>query len=211
MATYLVEAERWPNFQLVMNTTVTRVLREGDEAKGVHVEANGPDGYSGEIRVTPGTGRVILSAGVFGTFKVLLRSGIGPAAQLSALAAANSTQLPDKKDWLDLPVGENLDDAPNFYVGFAIPGIEIYPWETLWNSTAATNPDIQRYLENRSGPLTELQATIGAVSWDTIPGDDGKSRVVQWDCTQGRSGLIPGDGTFCPILPFPITSHRPLD
>lgn len=204
MATYLVEAVERKNFHLLINTTVTRVLRDGSEAIGVQVEANGPDGHTGTINLTPGTGRVILSAGVFGTFKILLRSGIGPQEQLSALAAANTTLLPPRDQWLDLPVGENLDDGPNFYIGFAVPGIEYYPWEKLWNDTASNNPDIKRYLEKREGPLTELQSTIGAVSWDTNLGEDGVERVVQWDCTQGQNSLLPGDGSY-PLSFFPTT------
>lgn len=207
MATYLVEAAERPNFHLLLNTTVTHVLRNGSEATGVQVESNGPDGYKGTINLTPKTGRVILSAGVFGTFKILLRSGIGPVEQLSALAAANTTSLPPQDQWLHLPVGENLDDGPNFYIGFAVPGIEYYPWEKLWNSSAEKNSDIKRYLEKREGPLTELQSTIGAVSWDTILGSDGIERVVQWDCTQGQNALLPGDGKlpffYLEGLPFP--------
>lgn len=193
MATYLVSANERKNFRLVLNTTVTRVLRDGETATGVEVEKSGPDGLSGTFSVTPKTGRVILSAGVFNTFKILLRSSIGPKDQLSALAASKATALLPESSWLELPVGRNLDDAPNFYLGVRVPGVEYYPWENLWNSSIE-NPDIARYLANRSGPLTELQTPLNAVSWDTIKGADGKSRVIQIDSTSGINGLLPGDG-----------------
>jgi cellobiose dehydrogenase (acceptor) len=193
MATYLVAASQRTNFKLVMNTTVTRVLRDGDNAIGVEVESSGSGGLSGTVSLTPKTGRVVLAAGVFNTFKILLRSSIGPIDQLSDLAIHNSTSLLPKTSWLDLPVGHNLDDAPNFYLGVRVPGIDYYPWEGLWNSSIE-NPDIARYLANRSGPLAELQTPINAVSWDTVRGVDGKNRVIQCDSVSGQNAMLPGDG-----------------
>ncbi|KAH8725103.1 hypothetical protein GQ44DRAFT_707773 [Phaeosphaeriaceae sp. PMI808] len=201
MATYLVSASQRKNIRLQMNTTVTRVLRKGDTAIGVEVESTGPDGVSGKINLTPKTGRVILSAGVFNTFKILIRSGIGPVEEILRLAnqSSEAAKLPPRKEWLDLPVGHNLGDGPNFYLGVSVPNIEYYPWEALWNSTIS-NPDIKRYLEHRSGPVAELQNTIGSESWDTVVGKDARKRVVQWDTTGGKSGLLPGDGKYWPWL-----------
>jgi len=195
MATYLVTASQRPNFRLQMNTTVARVLRNEDVATGVEVESTGPGGLGGIISVTPGSGRVILSAGVFGTFKILLRSGIGPLDELSKLAnhSTETTRLPPKKQWIDLPVGYNLDDGPNHYLGLSVPGMDSYLWESLWNATK-DNPDIKKYLESRSGPLAQLQASLGPVSWDTVLGGDGRERVVQWDFSSGRNEQSPGDG-----------------
>lgn len=196
MATYLVTASQRKNFRLQMNTMVARVLRDGDVATGVEVESTAPGGLSGTIKVTPGSGRVILSAGVFGTFKVLLRSGIGPVDELQKLSNSSSEakKLPPKKKWLDLPAGSNLDDGPNFYIGVAVQNLEFYDWVALWNSTK-DNPDIKRYLSSRSGPLAQLQASAGPVSWDTVLSADGQKRVIQWDFSTGRNAMIPGDGT----------------
>jgi hypothetical protein len=197
MATYLVDASQRAKFRLQMNTTVTRVLREGDTATGVEVESSGLGGLTGKIYVTPGTGRVILSAGVFNTFKVLVRSGIGPGEDVQRVAnqSTEGAKLPPRKDWLDLPVGQNLGDGSNFNIGVHVPWIEIYPWVQLWNSTIE-NPDIRRYLENRTGPLAQLQPSLGPVSWDTVTGQDGKKRVIQWDCSSGRDPRLPGDGKY---------------
>lgn len=200
MATYLVTASQRKNFKLQMNTMVSRVLRNGDVAIGVEVESTASGGLSGTIKVTPGSGRVILSAGVFGTFKVLLRSGIGPLDELQRLAngSTEASKLPPKQKWIDLPVGYNLDDGPNFYIGLSVQDLEYYDWEAKWNSTK-DDVDVKRYLESRSGPLAQLQASIGPVSWDTVLGADGKKRVIQWDFSSGRNALLPGDGklTLC--------------
>jgi cellobiose dehydrogenase (acceptor) len=52
-----------------------RVIRTGGHITGVELECyKGGPGHSGTVNVTPGTGRVILSAGTFGSAKVLFRS-----------------------------------------------------------------------------------------------------------------------------------------
>ncbi|KAH7384479.1 hypothetical protein BKA66DRAFT_608673 [Pyrenochaeta sp. MPI-SDFR-AT-0127] len=200
MATYLVSASKRKNFKLQLNTTVARVLRNGDTATGVDVEATHPGGLTGRIKVTPGTGRVIISAGVFNTFKILLRSGIGPQDQLTQLSnhSTEAAKLPPKKQWIDLPVGHNLDDSPSITLAVATPYLELYDWVGVYNSTPATRPEIKQYLEHRSGPLAELQPSIGPVSWDTIKGADGRDRIIQWDFTSGD-----GQGlSDTPILAF---------
>jgi cellobiose dehydrogenase (acceptor) len=197
MATYLVDAAQRKTFTLRMNTSVTRVLRTGNIATGVEVESMGPGGMTGTINVTPRTGRVIISAGVFNTFKILLRSGIGPVENIQRLTAnpSEAAKLPSRKDWLDVPAGANLDDGPNFNFAVYVPGVQHYPWEQLWSSSSE-NPDIKRYLQNRTGPLAQLQPSLGPVSWDTIMGADGRKRVVQWDCNSGQNKDLPGDGAY---------------
>lgn len=71
-------AAKRKDFHLWTNTNVRRLIREGGQITGVEVEctkggAVGP-GYSGIIKLKPQSGRVVLSAGTFGTAKVLMRS-----------------------------------------------------------------------------------------------------------------------------------------
>jgi cellobiose dehydrogenase (acceptor) len=78
LATYLVSAAKQKGFRLHTNTNARRLVRTGGRITGVELECSkggsvGP-GFSGVINVTPGTGRVIVSAGTFGTAKVLFRS-----------------------------------------------------------------------------------------------------------------------------------------
>lgn len=74
MATYLVTAMTRPNFDLWLNTSVERIVRTGGHAIGLEVIPTQNGGYEGTIQLTPTTGRVIVSAGVFGTTKLLFRS-----------------------------------------------------------------------------------------------------------------------------------------
>ena len=74
MATYLVTANARSNFDLWTGTAVKRVIRTGGHITGVEVEAYEEGGYVGTVNVTSITGRVILSAGTFGSAKILMRS-----------------------------------------------------------------------------------------------------------------------------------------
>jgi cellobiose dehydrogenase (acceptor) len=73
MATYLVSANGRNNFEMWVNTTVRRVVREGSTATGVEVQPFLEGGYEGVVQLSEG-GRVVLSAGSFGTPKILFRS-----------------------------------------------------------------------------------------------------------------------------------------
>ncbi|KAI9868586.1 MAG: hypothetical protein M1813_004436 [Trichoglossum hirsutum] len=75
LTTYLISATERPNFKLWLNTDVTKVIRAGGHITGVQVKPFGNGGsHSGVVSVTPHTGRIVLSAGTFGTAKILMRS-----------------------------------------------------------------------------------------------------------------------------------------
>ncbi|KAL3469191.1 hypothetical protein BJX99DRAFT_265413, partial [Aspergillus californicus] len=114
MATYLATANDRSNFDMWVNTTVRRVVREGSTVTGVEVQPFLEGGYEGTVDLTS-TGRVILSAGAFGTPKILFRSGIGPEDQLTVVngSATDGDSMIGEEDWINLPVGENLMDHPN--------------------------------------------------------------------------------------------------
>lgn len=72
---YLPHARGLPNFSLLSNTTVRRVLFDDDRAVGVEVDGeNGPE--------TIDARHVVLSGGAIGSPHLLLLSGVGPAQQL---------------------------------------------------------------------------------------------------------------------------------
>ncbi|KAF2107169.1 hypothetical protein BDV96DRAFT_606750 [Lophiotrema nucula] len=181
MATYLVSASQRKKFHLLLNTTVKRVTRTGQEILGVEIESTygSNSSFQSRIRVTPKTGRVVLSAGVFGTSKILFKSGIGPIDQLKLVqGSSDGLTMITEKSWIDRPVGYNLDDAPSVYLAVASPAFGGYPWEIIYDSPIST--DVEQYLDTRSGPLAQIQPSLGPAFWDKIEGEDGKTRWVQW-------------------------------
>lgn len=115
LATYLASAAARPDvFSLWTDTAVDRIVRKGAHATGVEVSCSAGTGYSGTVNLTPGTGRVIVSAGAFGTPKLLFRSGIGPSDQLSIVqASADGAKMIGNDSWINLPVGSNLVEQMN--------------------------------------------------------------------------------------------------
>jgi choline dehydrogenase len=94
---YLTEEVRnRPNLKISGDVLVDRVLFDRHRAIGV-VTASGAEIPAGEV---------ILSGGSYGSPAILLRSGVGPAADLAELGIDVVA---------DLPVGQRLQDQP-FYV-----------------------------------------------------------------------------------------------
>jgi choline dehydrogenase len=99
---YLTEEVRnRPNLKISGNVLVDRVLFAGRRAIGI-VTASGTKIPAGEV---------ILSAGAYGTPAILLRSGVGPAADLANLGIDVVA---------DLPVGQHLQDQPFYYNAYAL-------------------------------------------------------------------------------------------
>ena len=84
-------------FTIVGDALVDRVNLQGSRAVSVDFIRDGE-------KVTVEAGRVFLSAGAYGSPAVLLRSGVGPAAELSTLDIPVRLHLPG--------VGRNLHDHP---------------------------------------------------------------------------------------------------
>ncbi|KAK3321274.1 cellobiose dehydrogenase [Cercophora scortea] len=196
LATYLVSASQRKTFTLWTNTVAKRVVREGGHATGVELECNGA-GYAGVVSVTPGTGRVILAAGAFGSAKLLFRSGIGPTDQLNNVK--NSTDGPTmigSESWINLPVGYNLNDHVGTDIEISHPDVVFYDYYGAW-SKPITN-DTETYLANRTGPLAQAAPNIGPMFWEIITGADGIQRHLHW---QSRvEGLTPNSMTVTQYL-----------
>ena len=91
---YLDAARGRPNLDVLAGTVVERVELTGDRAPGAVVRHEGSSSLLG-------SGRVLLTAGSYGTPAVLMRSGIGPEEELRRHGIAVAA---------DLPVGERLRD-----------------------------------------------------------------------------------------------------
>lgn len=178
MATYLVTAHARKNFKLIMNTAVNRVVRDGSSITGVEVQAFLKGGYCGTINVTPGTGRVILSAGAFGTPKILFRSGIGPQDQLEIVKGAEGSKMVNSSQWINLPVGHNLDDHTNTDIVITHPNVSFYDFYGAYDKPITA--DKEKYLNNRTGILTQSAPNLAVVFWEEIMGEDGIKRQLQY-------------------------------
>jgi len=178
MATYLVSAKARSNFQLWTGTRVKRVIRTSGHITGVEVEAFLNGGYQGVVNVTSVTGRVILSAGTFGTPKILNRSGIGRSDQLAIVATStDGPTMIKNSSWLILPVGNNLVDHVNTDTVVTHPDVQFYDFYAAWDNPIAA--DKSAYLNKRSGILAQAAPNIGPMFWEEIKGSDGIVRQVQ--------------------------------
>lgn len=128
---YLHPHRERANLTIITGSPATKVLFEGTRAVGIEIVRGG------EIQQLRADREVILSAGAYGSAHLLLLSGVGPAAQLSAF------QIPVIAD---LPVGERLQDHYMVMLNY------LTDRETLM--TAATPENVELLEAEGRGPLT---------------------------------------------------------
>ncbi|KAL4807494.1 hypothetical protein BDV18DRAFT_135433 [Aspergillus unguis] len=192
MATYLLDASQRPNFDMWVNTVVRRVVRDQGVVTGVELEPFDEGGYEGTLNVTTG-GKVILSAGAFGTPKILFRSGIGPEDQLSVVngSKTDGDTMISENQWINLPVGENLMDHPNTEIVIQHPAIDFYDYYGAYKNPIAE--DKNSYLTNRTGPLAQAAPNVNPVFFDQVTGPDGITRQLQYQArVEGSHNIADG-------------------
>ncbi|KAK0701518.1 hypothetical protein B0T21DRAFT_300280 [Apiosordaria backusii] len=178
LATYLVSANNRDNFDLWTGSAVRRAIRTGGKVTGVELECLRDGGYSGEVKISA-KGGVIFSAGTFGSAKLLMRSGIGPRDQLEIVAGSKDGETFISRDqWIDLPVGSNLIDHLNTDLILTHPDVVFYDFYEAW--TTPNDGDKERYLNNRTGILTQAAPNIGPMVWEEVTPSDGIPRQFQW-------------------------------
>ncbi|XP_014558774.1 carbohydrate-binding module family 1 protein [Bipolaris victoriae FI3] len=200
LGTYMVSALKRSNFKLWTNTMARRVIRNGGVATGVELESGvGGTGYCGTVNLNPG-GRVVLSAGSFGSTKLLFRSGIGPKDQLSVVKASarDGATMIKESDWINLPVGQNLNDHVNTDLVIKHPNISNYNFYEAWDTPIEADKNL--YLSKRSGILATSAPNIGPVAWEMIKGSDGIDRSIQW--TARVEGPGPNDTNHLTISQY---------
>jgi len=124
---YLTEKVRnRPNLKISGDVLVDRVVFDQRRAVGV-VSASGAQIPAGEV---------ILAGGSYGSPAILLRSGIGPAADLAGLGIDVVA---------DLPVGQHLQDQPFYYNGYALKrdALDMRPavGALLWRQSSEARDD----------------------------------------------------------------------
>jgi choline dehydrogenase len=95
---YLEPARGRPNLVIRGDALVERILFDGRRATGVRLRSG--DGSVEDIAAR----EVVLSAGAIHSPAILMRSGIGPAADLAALGIAVLADLPVGRGFMDHPI-----------------------------------------------------------------------------------------------------------
>ncbi|KAF1965471.1 FAD/NAD(P)-binding domain-containing protein [Bimuria novae-zelandiae CBS 107.79] len=181
LRTYLeTAAARTDTFTLWTNTNARRVVRTKGHITGVELECRSGSGKSGTVNVTPGTGRVIVSAGTMGSAKLLFRSGIGPNDQLNVVKSSSTdgATMISQDQWINLPVGYNLDDHVGTDIQISHPDIVFYDFYAAYNNPVAADRDA--YLKTRTGILTQVAPNLGPIAWTQHTPSDGIVRHIQW-------------------------------
>lgn len=162
---YLKPVVDQPNLTLRTGCWVHRLLLEGDRVVGVEYE---DDSGLHEVRAD----EVILAAGAIDSPRILLRSGIGPAADLEAVGVPCAVELPG--------VGANLHDhliAPVIFeaekpIEPPRPGVSVTQTHLFWRSreglavpdTQPINFSVPMYSDDMSGPANCFSLMAGIVS-----------------------------------------------
>ena len=102
------EVRQRPNLRVITGRTVERLLFEGTRAIGATLLANGS-----EPATTIRASEIIVSSGAIHTPALLLRSGVGPGAELSSLGIPVIAHRPG--------VGRNLMEHPSIAVAAFLP------------------------------------------------------------------------------------------
>ncbi|MEV6839576.1 choline dehydrogenase [Streptomyces sp. NPDC051133] len=118
---YLKPAMKRPNLTVRTRALVTRVLFEGKRAVGVEYRRG--NGAPQQVRA----GEVILCGGAINSPQLLQLSGVGNAAELSALGVDVVHDLPG--------VGENMQDHLEVYVQYACKQpVSMQPYMAKWRA-----------------------------------------------------------------------------
>jgi choline dehydrogenase len=148
---YLTEEVRnRPNLKISGDVLVDRILFDQRRAVGV-VTANGAEIPAGEV---------ILSCGSYGSPAILLRSGVGPAADLTELGIDVVA---------DLPVGQRLQDQPFYYNAYALkpdaldmrPRVGAFLWR---QSSEARGDELDMHIAVTHLMPPEYSPTGGAIA-----------------------------------------------
>ncbi|HWF56249.1 MAG TPA: GMC family oxidoreductase N-terminal domain-containing protein, partial [Solirubrobacteraceae bacterium] len=148
---YLTEVVRnRPNLKISGDVLIDRVLFDGHRAVGV-VTASGAEIPAGEV---------ILAGGTYGSPAVLLRSGVGPAADLGELGI---------RVVADLPVGQHLQDQPFYYNAYALktdaldmrPAVGAFLWR---QSSEARDDQLDMHIAVTHLMPPEYSPTGGAIA-----------------------------------------------
>ncbi|KAF9691236.1 hypothetical protein EKO04_010847 [Ascochyta lentis] len=142
------------NLTILLNTQVTRLLSASDvhSCPSIVAAEIAQSSTSKQVRVTAHK-ELVLSAGVIGTPKILMQSGIGPVSTLSSLNISTLVDLPS--------VGQNLTDHPLNALYFAVNANTTV--DTIMQNPAVMEQALQTWNDTHRGPLTNSASNIIAM------------------------------------------------
>ncbi|KAJ7363784.1 cellobiose dehydrogenase [Mycena albidolilacea] len=186
VATYLQTSLARKNFQLKLNTYVWNVIRNGSQITGVKTNDTGVQ--DGIYPLKPG-GRVILSAGTYGSARILFRSGIGPTDMINLVKGdpVAGPLLPPQAQWINLPVGFNVSDNPSINLVFTHPSVNSYD---NWADVFTPGPpaaDAAQYLASQSGIMAQASPRLNF--WQAMGSTDGVTRWLQGTARPGAASV----------------------
>ena len=221
-AVFLEPALVRPNLLLLSGIRVTRVLIDGGRAVGV--EAIGPDGPR-----RFDAGAVVLSAGAVESARLLMLSGIGPAAALAALGIGVVADLPvgqrcwDHPEWVLATSRAGVGGHPVLEAVLVDQGLEIRPYTTGFGSPTVSigvalmrprargrvslvsaDPSVPPRIEHRydSEPADIAELTRGCELVAGILGGTTELGGPQWSTSQHLGGTAPmGTGEHAVVDP----------
>ena len=133
------------NINLQTGCHVDRVVIEDGRAREIVWIQNGVR------RAARARREIVLAGGAIGTVQVLLRSGIGPGAELQSLGIPVAVDRPG--------VGKNLQDHLQLRMVYKVAGVRTLN-ETYWNLFHRAGMGID-YALRRRGPLTMAPSQLG--------------------------------------------------
>ena len=178
---YLAPARTRPNLTIRPNTFVRRLILDGRRCTGVEIEL--PDGTIEGI----GARLVVLSAGAILSPAILLRSGIGPRAQLEQHGIDVERDVPG--------VGANLSDHPSLAVTCLVKDPSIIDFDSPLIQT------ILRYTAKGSDKRNDLQIEqISFVGRKGGPPMFAVAAVLEYQYGRGELRLRSADPHDAPII-----------
>ncbi|KAJ7239420.1 aryl-alcohol oxidase [Mycena haematopus] len=147
-----------PNLHVLINSRVTRIVQTGlDRGKPAFRSVEYTQTETGPRTIVNATKEVILSAGSIGTAQILLLSGIGPQAELSALGI---------KTVLDNPsVGRNLSDHPELSNTWYVNSTGTF--DSLIRNATVAAADVEQWEITQMGILVD--SPLAHLVWSRVP------------------------------------------
>lgn len=133
-----------PNYHLLPNTAVSKIVIDGDTATGIEFI----DCDYGKASTVSARKEVILAAGAVHSPQILQLSGIGPKVLLDSLGIETKVNIPG--------VGHNFQDQPTLYGAWNFTERNTPSTDTLYQDPAYAASQFDLYWQKRQGSFDTI-------------------------------------------------------